>query len=116
MKMKMRNELLQSVSGDGRHYSINKAIDPMGLLRTVFPSAKANELNFCLFSTSGVHGTYRTIEEEEEEPGVGVTFVIVHPRLVTLQYGVVYPETPEDFAFLKKLRRTSKEVVVNQIG
>jgi len=112
----MSKEYSQPVSGTGGHYSINRATDPMGLLRAVFPDGKANEMNFCIFSTSGVHGTYQTIEEEEAESGVGVTFVIVHPRLVTMQYGVVEPVTTEDFIYLKKLRKSSKDVVMNNIG
>ena len=112
----MSNEYVETVSGNGGHYSINRAKYPMELLRTVFPDAEANEMNFCLFSTSGVHGTYRTIEEEEIDPGVGVTFVIIHPRLVTMQYGVAKPKTLDDFVFLKKLRQSSKDVVVRDIG
>jgi hypothetical protein len=87
----------------------------MDALRAMFPDGKANHMNFVLFSTSGVHGTYQTIEEEEKEPGVGVTFVIVHPRLVALRYGNVYPKTPEDFAFLKTLRESSWKVA-REIG
>jgi len=112
----MPNQYVEPVSGDGGHYSINRAKDEMGLLRAVFPDGEANEMNFCLFSTSGVHGTYQTIEEEEAGPGCGVTFVIVHPRLVTMQYGNVEPKTQEDFAFLKKLRQSSKDVVMRDIG
>ena len=112
----MTNVLVKTLHGNGGHYSINQAVDSMGLLRAVFPDGEANEMNFCLFSTSGVHGTYRTIEEEEANPGCGVTFVIVHPRLVTMQYGNVEPQTPEDFAFLKKLRQSSKDVVMRDIG
>lgn len=37
-------------------------------------------------------------------------------RLVRLQYGNVQPKTKEDFIFLKKLRATSKRVVVEDIG
>ncbi len=110
------NKLIEVVSGEGGHYSINRATDGMGLLRSVFPDAIANAMNFCLFSTSGVHGTYQTIEEEEKDPCIGVTFVIVHPRLVTLQFGNAYPETKEDFSFLKTLRRSSKLVVTRDIG
>lgn len=112
----MTNQYVETVAGDGGHYSINRARDGMDLLRLVFPDGEANEMNICLFSTSGVHGTYRTIEEEEADPGCGVTFVIVHPRLVTMQYGNVEPKTKEDFAFLKKLRQSSKGVVMRDIG
>ena len=114
--MSKDNELVRVVSGSGDHYSINEAKEGMELLKTVFPDAEANHMNFCLFSTSGVHGTYVTIEEEEECPGIGVTFVIVHPRMVRMQYGTAYPETEYDFEYLKRLRASSREVVARDIG
>ena len=112
----MKSKFVEPVSGEGEHYSINRATDPMGLLREIFPDGEADALNFCIFSTSGIHGTYQTIEEEETEPGIGITFIIVQPRIVRMQYGVVEPKTDDDFKFLKKLRRTSKSVVMNDIG
>lgn len=114
---------------DGAHYNIYGCRDENGMngLREMFPEAKANELNFVLFSTSGVHGTYSTIEEAEvamlrgnkDEDGEdwtpSVTFLIVHPRIVCLRYGNCVPRTADDFAFLKKLRASSY-VAVSQIG
>jgi hypothetical protein len=76
-------------------------------LKALFPGAQADEMNFVLFSTSGVHGSYQTIEHEQKTPGTGVTFMVIQPRLVLTRYGVVYPNSEEDFAFLKKLRATS---------
>ena len=93
------------------HYSVSKSEGSMSDLRAIFPKGEADSLNFVLFSTSGVHGTYQTIEEEEIDPIGEVTFLIVHPRLVSLRYGNARPETPEDFSFLKKLRESSKSVV-----
>jgi hypothetical protein len=87
------------------------------VLKLIFPTAEADKANFVLFSTAGVHGSYRTLEQaqqerqepEDEDEGEsgGVTFMILQPRLVLTRYGVVYPESEEDFAFLKKLRATS---------
>jgi hypothetical protein len=104
---------------DSAHYSIMALANPntgMAALRAMFPEGEANDLNFVLFSTSGVHGTYCLIEEVEEhfdrqddEGPKDVTFVIVHPRLVALRYGVCEPETPDDIAFLKKLRASSSK-------
>lgn len=87
----------------------------MAALREMFPTAQANERNFVLFSTSGVHGTYATIEEIEFDIKAGVseegfnrlTFLIVQPRLVTVRYGICLPETLDDIRYLKKLRETS---------
>lgn len=100
------------------HYSIMALENPvdggMDALRGMFPDGKADELNAVLFSTSGVHGTYNTIEEAEDFlngrdlDGIpGVTFVVVHPRLVALRYGVCNPQSQNDIDFLKQLRASS---------
>lgn len=106
------------VSGDehGGHYSVLKAVEGMEYLRRLFPDARADTMNFVLFSTSGIHGTYQTIEDEEKEPGCGVTFLVINPRLVRTIYGNAFPETEDDFDFLKKLRESSKQVVTNEVG
>lgn len=103
------------------HYSVMRkqpGIDGMDALRGMFPDAKANELNFVLFSTSGVHGTYNTIEEAErflagsDANGYSeVTFLIVHPRLVAMRYGVCCPANQGDIDYLKLLRCSSQEAV-----
>lgn len=85
--------------------------DGMAALRELFPDGEANDLNFVLFSTSGVHGTYATIEAVEDEPAIGLTFLVVQPRIVGMRYGNCEPKTPEDFAFLKKLRASSWRAV-----
>lgn len=110
-------ENLDKTRPDSAHYSVMRLAEPktgMEALRGMFPDAKANELNFVLFSTSGVHGTYNTIEEAEahlQSPGddgfAEVTFLVLRPRLVALRYGNCHPETPADIAYLKRLRTTS---------
>lgn len=93
---------------EGAHYNIFavKEEEAMDLLRRFFPKGEANDLNFVLFSTSGVHGSYTTIEEARRGK-CAVTFVIVQPRLVCMRYGNVAPKTDDDWAFLKKLRASS---------
>ena len=118
-------ESLDKERPDSAHYAIMKrlpGIDGMGALQAMFEEAKANELNFVLFSTSGVHGTYNTIEDAEDklnnpesEHITEVTFLIVHPRLVALRYGTCNPQNMQDIEFLKALRASSKQVV-NKIG
>lgn len=101
----------EDVSGTNRRdYCAWRLVDKnrgMDALRAMFPDALADGDNFVLFSTSGIHGTYLTIEEEQNEPGTGVTFMIVQPRLVITRYGVVYPQNEDDFVFLKALRTSS---------
>jgi hypothetical protein len=121
------DEYFKSVSGkSGAHYN-SYYIKPhigMKMLRELFPDGEANEYNMVLFSTSGVHGTYLTIEEIEsglrkhgDDPqfnsdwpddyhGNSLTVLIVHPRICTLRHGNV-EVTLADIPFLKKLRETS---------
>lgn len=101
------------------HYSIEKIDRENGMsrLRAMFPSATADDMNFVLFSTSGVHGTYMTIEEVElalqagdPDTYIDLTFTIVHPRLVCMRYGNAIPALA-DIPFLKKLRSSSWKAV-----
>lgn len=75
------------------------------------PRPVADEMNLCLFSTSGVHGSYCTIEDVEADPELEeVTVLVIHPRTVTLRYGNV-PVNAETAPYLKALRASSLEVV-----
>lgn len=129
-----KDRFRESVHGkEGGHYNTFSANDDnaMEFLRLWFPDAVANEMNFVLFSTSGIHGSYATIEEVEDSlrkyPGLNpnkdgypeddpeychpqVTFVVVQPRLVTMTCGNVQV-TLDDIPFLKKLRQSSWEAV-----
>ena len=99
---------------------------PIEALRELFPSGEADEMNFVLFSTSGISGSYVTIEEVEasllkygperidedadEVPDdwryPEVTFVVVQPRILGMRYGNVRVML-EDIPWLKLLRETS---------
>lgn len=107
------------------HYRVHRAIGLTGL-RELFPDGKADEMNFVFFSTSGVHGSYTTIEEIESEPtweddDTGeliekkLTFLVVQPRRVSIFYGNCIPKSAEDFDFLKTLRATSL-AAIKEIG
>jgi hypothetical protein len=113
------SNLWDFTTSPGGHYSKPVPVvseNAMLALQTMFPGGVADQENFVLFSTSGVHGNYMTIEDFEEKPinerGWGVTFLVVQPRLVSLRFGNVKPESAEDFAFLKKLRESSHNAVV----
>ncbi|WP_210252496.1 hypothetical protein [Aminobacter sp. MDW-2] len=125
----------------GAHYSVwhldsdngrQSAEVGMQSLRQMFPSGECNEMNFVLFSTSGVHGCYTTIEEIEEgfakygedyQPdeedgwpegwnGDTLTVLIVHPRIVCLRCGNVRVRS-DDIPYLKKLRETSQAAMMS---
>jgi hypothetical protein len=101
----------------GHVFQICDNSDSMDALRLMFPKGEADPENWVLFSTSGTQGTYATIEDVEKElqdnghTFDGVTYIIVHPRIVSMKYGRAYPETPEDIAFLKQLRESSIKAV-----
>jgi len=110
------DDSMYSVSGkSGAHYNVYHVHPEAGMrvLREFFPTGQADDLNFVLFSTSGIHGSYSRIEDigPGEEQDDCVTFVIVHPRIVCMRYGNAKPETPEDIDFLKKLRQSSWKAV-----
>ena len=117
-------ENIDKTRPDSAHYSVMRQSPEakgMDALREMFPEAKADEMNFVLFSTSGVHGTRNTIEDAEAflETGEGfgeVTFLIVHPRLVSLRYGVCEPENFKDILYLKRLRSSSADAVAKIFG
>jgi hypothetical protein len=111
-------------SKEGAHYNTYGCDDDSGMeaLRRMFPDGEANDLNFVLFSTSGIHGSYCTIEDVEQERmndnldyEPHLTFLIVHPRICCLRYGNCIPKTEDDFTYLKKLRASSREAV-KEIG
>ena len=118
-------ESLDRLNPDRLHYSILRLFGGEGgmdALRSMFQDAVASEMNFVLFSTSGVHGSYETIEDAEkvlregpqgDDEGVpAITFLIVHPRIVGMRYGVCEPQNMDDINFLKRLRESSKKAVL----
>lgn len=106
-------ERIERSDSDSTYYSVLKlAGDGMSALRELFSTGDPDDLNFVLFSTSGVHGSYCTIESCEAGEVPDVTFLIIHPRIVCMKYGNVAPKTPEDFAFLKRLREKSKKAIM----
>jgi hypothetical protein len=89
----------------------------MDTLRSLFPDGEANNLNFVMFSTSGTHGSYLTIEEcaaslDTDEPEK-LTVLVIQPRVVRMLYGEV-EIAHEDVPFLLKLRESSKRVFAEQ--
>jgi len=115
------DDLYKTKAYQSSHYSISRLAPPhdgMAALREFFPEAEADNMNFVLFSTSGVHGHYGTIEDAErhlagdEEETSDVTFLIIHPRVVHLRYGNAEPKNDDDIAFLKRLRASSWKVAL----
>ena len=123
------DEFRRSVHGRrGGHYNTFELRDAdAGLLflKQLFPDGKANDLNFVLFSTSGIHGSYIRLEEIEDGlrmypdgppneddaydngwMGNTVTVLVVQPRLATLTFGEARV-TLADLPYLYALRESS---------
>lgn len=102
-------------SSTSTHYNNFRCTDENGMnaLRELFPEGDADCDNFVLFSTSGVHGTYTTIESAENDlsKAIAITFLVIQPRVCTMRHGVCVPQTREEIAFLKTLRETSQEAI-----
>jgi hypothetical protein len=97
---------------------LKRGINAVKALKMLFPEGIANRDNFVMFSTGGVNGNYTTIEEYENvedrnEREVGISFVIIQPRILLMRYGNVHPMLPEDYEYLKKLRQSSWEQMGN---
>jgi hypothetical protein len=121
-------DTFRSIFGkQGAHYNIYQIRGGIDALKQLFPDGEANDLNIVLFSTSGVHGSYTTIEEIEaglkkygddftgqewpdDYPGNELTVLIVQPRIVCLRYGNITVRLA-DIPYLKKLRETSLAAV-----
>lgn len=98
------------------HYSVEE-IKNVAALRAIFPKGEANDLNFVMFSTSGIHGSYLTIEEVaaslDTDGPEELTVLVIQPRIVHMKYGQI-SITAEDVPFLLKLRESSKRVFAEQ--
>jgi len=121
----------------GGHYNIFRmepGINGIDALKEIFPEGEANDMNFVMFSTSGIHGTHFDLDDIEEslkkygdEPDFlrnvdkddtdvpddyirnYLTILVIHPRLVQLKYGVI-EVILEDIPYLRKLAKSSVEV------
>ena len=101
---------------EGAHYNTYKIVGGVDAIKQIFPDGCADEMNFCLFSTSGIHGSYSTIEDAEEDlingDDASITVLIIQPRLVCLRYGDI-EVTESDLPYLKKLRQSSWNAISN---
>lgn len=107
----------------GGHYTTNAICgDAMDIIRQLEP----NDINWIFLSTSGVHGTYCTLDDVEDRlwnlsdeelrkvdyaeddedwkrpTEDDITVLIVLPRMVTTMYGTAIIRTREDVALLRK--------------
>lgn len=110
------------------HYEVEE-LRTMRDVKESFPLNRADHLNWLFCGSSGIHGTYRTLDEIEEiirgdNPETSAldngkyyaTVLVVHPRLCVLKYGEIQVGLP-DVALLRRLVATTiDEVAKSQKG
>lgn len=118
----------------GTHYTTNAIVgDAMVILRELEP----NDINWVFLSTSGVHGSYMSLDEAEllwtdparyrsehgyeagEELPVeqDITVLIVLPRMVTTAYGNAIVRSLDDVSLLRKrVEQTMAGIALLQAG
>lgn len=94
----------------GKYYQ-NQQLEGIEQLKSIFPDGEADERNWCVLSTSGVHGFYTTLDDLEQEykngnEDLSVTVLVIMPRLVSMLYGHINI-TLDDVPYLRKLVSSS---------
>ncbi len=92
------------------HYKVEK-ISSIQEIRDFFDKTEDEEtdftLNWLFLSTSGIHGSYATLDDLDFKNGFNaITVLIVCPRLVVLRYGDI-KITPDDIPYLQNLVKKS---------
>jgi len=94
------------------NYYKNHCLEGINHLKKIFPDGDANDLNWCVLSTSGVHGTYGTLDDLEKYFSSGelkylsITALVIMPRVVSMLWGHI-DITLEDIPYLRKLVTSS---------
>jgi hypothetical protein len=113
-------------AGEGKNWKIFR-IEDMSTIRSIFPDGEADERNWLLCSTSGIHGSYTKMDEiarswdvpkEDVERHVGhrLTVLVIHPRIVSMGYGDIKIQK-EDIPYLMQLVQSSvRQIAQSQDG
>jgi len=103
------------------HYKNFENLKTIEDIKKHFPDGKCNEMNLFMASTSGVHGSYTTLDDiqkcydkgcncEEYDGFEGhdftLTVMIFHPRLVCIKYGNI-EVAEKDIPYLRGLVASS---------
>jgi hypothetical protein len=85
-------------------------------LRSIFVDGTDYTMNWLFCSTSGVHGSYDTLDDlvweadDEDEVYTYLTVLVVQPRIVRIHYGSI-PVLPEDVPWLREVVKHTLEGV-----
>ena len=92
-------------------------------LKAHFQNNKANPMNLLMGSTSGIHGSYTTLNELADEETFSkeyefdrshdeaFTIIIIQPRVVRLTYGTIGIRNDEDIEYLRNLISQSVQII-----
>lgn len=96
------------------HYTVTE-IRSMQELRGMFPDGQADALNWLFLSTSGIHGSYGTLDGWTPD-APWITVLVLAPRMVRARYGEI-EITAEDIPWLRRVVETTiTEVAKSQEG
>lgn len=104
------------------NYYKNHHLEGIAHLKKIFPDGEADDLNWCVLSTSGVHGLSTTLDDLERECNgeecqhLSITVLVIMPRVVSMLWGHI-DITLEDIPYLRKLVTSSLRFIgESQIG
>ena len=114
----------QWIKGKGGHYSVNRFMSDEGIRH--YLTFDVNDMNFWIFSTSGIHGSWMTLEEvityepdedDDEEYDPELTVMFCQPRMVCFTYGnIAVKKDDHELIALLKRRRDESRAVMMQLG
>lgn len=95
------------------HYSVDNLKD-FSEIELIFADGP-DEMNWIFLSTSGVHGSYETLDDVEanwdSEGGNYITVLAIHPRMVWSRYGHIEIPKKSDIQWLRQMATESLEAV-----
>jgi hypothetical protein len=103
------------------HYHVFEGIKKISDLKTIFPEGKADDLNWAFLSTSGIHGSYISLDDLEKDPDCAecvdeegnctITVLVLHPRMCCIKFGEMKFNLKEDSAYLRGLVKSTVEEI-----
>lgn len=101
------------------HYKVQQ-LESLDHLKEIFKNG-ADELNWLVASTSGIHGGYTKLDdieqtweldpEDEKSNGKHITLLVIQPRLCVLKYGEIQIHDKEDIKWLRGIISQSIEMI-----
>ena len=103
------------------HYHVFDALKTIEDLKTIFPDGKADDLNWVFLSTSGIHGSYITLDDLEkdsdcaecidDEGNTHITILVLHPRMCCIKFGEMKINLKNDSQYLRGLVKSTVEEI-----